>query len=130
MEPTLACLLLLTCSGAFLELFSEIVQSIVRLTTSEWKILSRQIGYEDSDSGSPVLAVFIGGSLCATAAFACPLQHMVYVMTASHLSSALLRSLYLWYSPFRPKYTMNNQSKYWKSGLPSAGNTHECECGY
>lgn len=122
-EPALACLLLLACSGAFLELFSEIVQSIVCLTTSEWKILSRHIGYEDSDSGSPVLAVFLGGSMCATAAFSCPLQYMVYVMAASNLSSALLRSFYLWYTPFRPKYTINNQSKCSKSRpMRSLGN--------
>lgn len=110
-EPAIACLLLLSCSGAFLELFSEIIRSIVSLTTSEWKILSRQIGYEDSDSGSPVLAVFIAGSLCATAAFACPLQYMVYVIATAHLSSGLIRAYYLLYTPFRPKYTNNNQSE-------------------
>lgn len=111
-EPAIACLLLLSCSGAFLELFSEIIHSIVTLTTSEWKVLSRQIGYEDSDSGSPVLAVFIAGSLCATAAFACPLQYMVYVIATAHLLSGIIRAYYLLYSPFRPKYTIINQSKY------------------
>lgn len=111
-EPAIACLLLLACCGAFLELFSEIIHTIVRFTTSDWKILSRQIGYEDGDSGSPVLAVFIAGSLCATAAFACPLQYMINVISISHLWSGLLRSYYLLYSPFRPKYTINNTSKY------------------
>lgn len=38
---------------------------IVELTKSEWKILSRQIGYEHGDSGTAVLAVFAGGSICA-----------------------------------------------------------------
>lgn len=110
-EPAVACLLLLACSGAFLELFSEIFQLIVQLTTSDWKIFSRQIGYEDSDSGSPVLAVFIGGSLCAMAAFACPLENLTYILAASQLTAGLIRAFYLMYSPFRPKYIMNNQSK-------------------
>lgn len=50
---------------ALIELFSEMFGLIVELTTSEWKIISRQIGYEHGDSGNPVLAVFCGGSICA-----------------------------------------------------------------
>lgn len=59
--PATACLLVLSCSGAFLELFPELCNIIVRLATAEWKILSRQISYESPDSGSPMLAIFIAG---------------------------------------------------------------------
>lgn len=85
---------------------------IVTLTTSDWKILTRQIGYENGDSGSPVLAIFSGGSICAMIAFACPMEVMIYLVAGSQLCAGLLRIFYLFYSPFRPKYLINNnQSK-------------------
>lgn len=110
-EPAVACLYVLICSCAFIELFSEMFHLLVTLTTSDWKILSRQIGYEHGDSGSPVLAVFIGGSICAMISFACPLQIIVYFIAGSQLFSGLLRAFYLFYSPFRPKYMANAKSK-------------------
>lgn len=110
-EPAIACLFVLVCSCAFLELFSEMFNLIVTLTTSDWKILSRQIGYEHGDSGSPVLAVFCGGSICAMISFACPLEIIVYFIAGSQLSAALIRAFYLFYSPFRPKYMVNTKSK-------------------
>lgn len=110
-EPAVACLFVLIGSCAFLELFSEMFNSIVKLTTTDWKILSRQIGYEHGDSGSPVLAVFTGGSICAMIAFACPMEIIIYFVAGSQLFSSLLRVFYLFYSPFRPKYMMNTKSK-------------------
>lgn len=110
-EPAVACLLVLTCSGAFLELFPEMYSLIVKLTTSEYKILSRQIGYENSDSGSPVLAIFTGGSLCAMLAFACPLQNLIYILAASNLCAGICRAFFLLYSPYRPKYMASNSSE-------------------
>lgn len=110
-EPAIACLFVLIGSCALIELFEQMIGLIVQLTTSEWKILSRQIGYEHGDSGSPVLAVFTGGSICAMIAFACPLEIMVYFVAGSQLFSALLRSVYLFYSPFRPKYMVNPKSR-------------------
>lgn len=83
---------------------------IVKLTTNDWKILSRQIGYESGDSGSPVLAIFTGGSICAMIAFACPMEIIIYLVAGSQLSSSILRTFYLLYSPFRPEYSPNNQS--------------------
>ena len=59
--PAGACLLMLTVTGAFLELFPELYRIIVRFATSEWRILTKQVAYESSDSGNPVLAVFIAG---------------------------------------------------------------------
>lgn len=59
--PAAACLLMLVASGALLELFPELYGLIVRFASSEWKILTKQIAYESSDSGNPVLAVFIAG---------------------------------------------------------------------
>ncbi|KAJ6647283.1 putative cationic amino acid transporter, partial [Pseudolycoriella hygida] len=103
-EPAVACLLVLTCSGAFLELFPEMYFLIVKLTTTEYKILSRQIGYENGDSGSPILAIFTGGSLCAMLAFACPLQNLITILAASNLCAGICRAFYLLYSPYRPKY--------------------------
>lgn len=111
-EPAVACLYVLICSCAFIELFSEMFHLIVTLTTSDWKILSRQIGYEHGDSGSPVLAIFIGGSICSMIAFACPLEIIIYFIAGSQLFSGLLRTFYLFYSPFRPKYMVNPKSKF------------------
>lgn len=59
--PAAACMLMLTVTGAFLELFPELYRIIVRFATSEWRILTKQIAYESSESGNPVLAVFIAG---------------------------------------------------------------------
>lgn len=61
--PAAACMLMLTVTGGFLELFPELYRIIVRFATSEWRILTKQISYESSDSGNPVLAVFIAGEL-------------------------------------------------------------------
>ncbi|XP_053959105.1 probable cationic amino acid transporter [Anastrepha ludens] len=102
--PAIACLLMLTCSAAYLELFQELYGYIVRFATAEWKVFSKQISYESPDSGNPVLAIFISGSLCAMLAFACPMQHLSYIMASSHLFAGFLRSFYLLYLPFRPKY--------------------------
>lgn len=133
--PAGACLLMLTVTGAFLELFPELYRIIVRFATSEWRILTKQIAYESSDSGNPVLAVFIAGefmdqvsealndfyipflfgyfigSLCAMLSFACPLQNLIYTLAASHLCAAFFRAFYLMYSPFRPKFILQS-SKY------------------
>ncbi|XP_037927481.1 uncharacterized protein LOC119662015 [Teleopsis dalmanni] len=106
--PAAACLLMLTCCGAFLELFPELYGIIVRFATSEWKVLSKQISYESSDSGNPVLAVFVAGSLCAMLAFACPLQNLTYMLAAGHLSAGFFRAFYLLYTPFRPKFMQQN----------------------
>ncbi|XP_055681551.1 uncharacterized protein LOC129788995 [Lutzomyia longipalpis] len=101
--PAMACLLVLACSGALMELFPEMYSLIVKLTTSEWKILAKQIGYESRDSGSPVLAIFTGGSLCAMLAFACPMENLIYILAGSHLLATIFRALYLLYTPYRPK---------------------------
>ncbi|XP_053696429.1 probable cationic amino acid transporter [Sabethes cyaneus] len=102
--PATACVLVLTCSGALLELFPEMYNQIVHLTTSEWKILAKQIGYENRDSGSPILAVFTGGSLCAMLTFACPLENLIYILAASNVLATFCRAFYLLYIPFRPQY--------------------------
>ncbi|KAH8374214.1 hypothetical protein KR200_002714, partial [Drosophila serrata] len=102
--PASACMLLLTSSAAFLELFPELYGIVVRLATSEWRILSKQISYESSESGNPVLAVFIAGSMCAMLAFACPLQHLSYTLAAGHMGGVFLRAFYLLYTPYRPKF--------------------------
>ncbi|XP_016964626.1 uncharacterized protein LOC108034278 [Drosophila biarmipes] len=102
--PASACMLLLTSSAAFLELFPELYGIVVRLATSEWRILSKQISYESSESGNPVLAVFIAGSMCAMLAFACPLQHLSYTLAAGHMGGVFLRAFYLLYVPYRPKF--------------------------
>lgn len=112
LEPAAACLLVLTCSCAFLELFPEMYNLLVALTTSDWKILSRQIGYENGDSGSPVLAIFTGGSICAMIAFACPMEFIIYLIAGSQLSASIIRAFYLLYSPFRPKCAATNQSEF------------------
>lgn len=51
-EPAMSCLYVLVASCALIELFSEMIGLIVQLTSSEWRILSRQIAYEHGDSGN------------------------------------------------------------------------------
>lgn len=104
--PAIGCLYVIACSAALLEVFTEAFQIIVRIATSEWKVLLKQISYESRDSGSPVLAVFVVGSLVAILAFACPLQNMTYVIGGAQLIAGTLRAMYFLYAPFRPK-TMN-----------------------
>lgn len=101
--PAIGCLYVIACSAALLEVFTEAIQIVVRLAKSEWKILLKQISYESRDSGSPVLAVFVAGSLVAILAFTCPLQNMTYVIAGSQLTAGVLRSSYFLYAPFRPK---------------------------
>ncbi|XP_055710209.1 probable cationic amino acid transporter isoform X2 [Phlebotomus papatasi] len=118
--PAMACLLVLTCSGALMELFPEMYALIVKLTTSEWKILAKQIGYESRDSGSPVLAIFTGGSLCAMLAFACPMENLIYILAGSHLMASIFRALYLLYTPYRPKCIQHQESSLAYTRLQSA----------
>ncbi|XP_067622964.1 solute carrier family 7 member 14 isoform X2 [Eurosta solidaginis] len=108
--PVAACLLMLCSSTAYLDLFPELYGFIVRFATSEWKLFSRHISYESSESGNPVLAIFIGGSLCAMFAFACPMQNLSYILAASHLCAGLFRSFYLLYSPYRPRFAQPSNS--------------------
>lgn len=103
--PAIACLLVITCSGALLDLYPEMIDQIVKLTKSDYKILPRQIGYENRESGSPVLAVFTGGSFCAMLAFACPLEDMTFIIAGGNLFASILRGLYLLYQPYRPKFS-------------------------
>ncbi|XP_058123900.1 uncharacterized protein LOC131281585 [Anopheles ziemanni] len=125
--PAVACLLVLTCSGALLELFPEMYTQIVQLTTSDWRILAKQIGYENRDSGSPTLTIFTGGSLCAMLAFACPLENLTYILAASNVLATLARSFHFLYLPFRPHYLeQSNESSLAYSRLntgKSAGNS-------
>lgn len=124
--PAIACLLVIACSGAILELFPEMYNLIVRLTTSDYKILARQIGYENRESGSPVLAVFIAGSLCAMLAFACPLQIMTHILAGSNLMAIMLRAMYLFYSPYRPKFIQQQaESSLSYSRLNTGSNAQE-----
>ncbi|XP_058986292.1 uncharacterized protein LOC131806331 [Musca domestica] len=124
--PAAACMLMLTVTGAFLELFPELYRIIVRFATSEWRILTKQIAYESSESGNPVLAVFIAGSLCAMLAFACPLQNLSYMLAASHLCAVFFRAFYLLYTPFRPKFILqcNTDSSLSYSRLNTEPITH------
>jgi hypothetical protein len=103
MIPAIGCLYVIACSAALLEIFTETFQIIVRLATSEWKILLKQISYESRDSESPVLAIFVCGSLVAILAFACPMQNMTFIIAGAQLLAGILRALYFLYAPFRPK---------------------------
>lgn len=101
--PAISCLFVVACSGAILEIFPETIKIIVSLATSEWKILVKQISYENRESGSPNLAIFTCGSLVAILAFACPLQNLSYMVAGCSLCAGILRAFYFLYSPFRPK---------------------------
>lgn len=105
--PPTACLLVLSCSGAIMELFPEMYHKIVELTRSDWQILPKQIGYENRESGSHVLSIFTAGSLCAMLAFACPMYNLLYILGGSHLLGVALRANYVMYIRFRPKILIN-----------------------
>lgn len=51
--PVVACLLVLSSSGAILDIFPEMYNLIVKLTKPDFKVLSKQIGHETFESGSP-----------------------------------------------------------------------------
>lgn len=109
--PAIGCLFVITCSSALLEVFTESFQIIVRFATSEWKILLKQISYESRESGNPVLAIFVCGSLVAILAFTCPMQNMTFIIAGAQLMAGMLRAFYLLYAPFRPK-SMNPKSRF------------------
>lgn len=109
--PAIGCLYVIACSAALLEVFTETFQIIVRFATSEWKILLKQISYESRDSGNPVLAIFVCGSLVAILAFACPMQNMTFIISGAQLTAGIMRAFYFLYAPFRPK-SMNPKSKH------------------
>lgn len=103
--PGVGCLYVVACSSALLEVYTEAFQVIASLASSEWKILLKQISYESRESGNPVLAIFVSGSLIAILAFACPLENMSFIIAGSYLSAGLLRAFYFLYAPLRPKTT-------------------------
>lgn len=108
--PAIGCLFVIACSAMLLEVFTETFQIIVRFATSEWKILLKQISYESRDSGNPVLAIFVCGSLVAILAFACPMQNMTFIIAGAQLTAGTMRAIYFLYAPFRPK-SMNPKSE-------------------
>ncbi|XP_050087751.1 high affinity cationic amino acid transporter 1 isoform X2 [Anopheles aquasalis] len=128
--PAVACLLVLICSSALLELFPEMYTQIAQLTKSEWRILAKQIGYESRDSGNPTLTIFTGGSLCAMLAFACPLENLTYILAASHIFATLLRSFHFLYHPLRPHYLeqQNDSSSLVYSRLSNGTNYKSRNC--
>jgi hypothetical protein len=101
--PAISCLYVISCSGILLEIFPEAFQIIVRLATSEWKILLKQIGYESRETGTAALAVFVCGSIVAILTFACPLQNLTYIIAGAQIMSSVLVSFFFLYSPYRPK---------------------------
>lgn len=101
----MSCLYVIACSGILLEIFPESFAIVTKLATSEWKILLKQIGYENRETGNASLAVFVCGSLVAILTFACPLQNLTYIIAGSHICAATFRAFFFLYSPFRPKST-------------------------
>jgi glucan phosphoethanolaminetransferase (alkaline phosphatase superfamily) len=125
---TVTCCYVLACSAALLELFPETYNIMVRLATSEWKILVRQISYENRESGSPILAIFVSGSLCASLVCFVPLQNLTFIIAGSQLCAGILRAFYFLYSPFRPKsshsrknlkefYYLSKRAKAWNQSV-------------
>lgn len=110
--PGVGCLYVIACSSALLEVYTEAFQTVATFASSEWKILLKQISYESRETGNPILAIFVSGSLIAILAFACPLENMTYIIAGSYLSSGLLRAFYYLYSPYRPKTIINPKSKF------------------
>jgi hypothetical protein len=113
--PGVGCLYVIACSSALLEVYTEAFQIVATLASSEWKILLKQISYESRETGNPILAIFVSGSLIAILAFACPLENMTYIIAGSYLCSGLLRAFYYLYSPYRPKTIINPKSKFVRS---------------
>ncbi|XP_070495033.1 probable cationic amino acid transporter isoform X2 [Chironomus tepperi] len=108
--PAISCLYIISCSGILLELFPQTFNIIVRLATSEWKILLKQIGYENRETGNPSLAIFLSGSLIAILTFACPLQNLTFIIAGAQLCHGILVAIFFLYSPHRPKVTETKHS--------------------
>lgn len=106
----MSCLYVIACSGIILEIFPEAFAIITRLASSEWKILLKQIGYENRETGNASLAVFVCGSFVAILTFASPLQNLTYIIAASNISANVLRAFFFFYHPFRPKSTHNKRN--------------------
>lgn len=103
--PAMSCLYVIACSGILLEIFPEAFSIITRLATSEWKILLKQIGYENRETGNASLSVFVCGSLVATLVFVCPLQNLTYIIAGANISAGFLRAFFFLYYPCRPRTT-------------------------
>lgn len=101
--PAISCLYIISSSGILLEIFPETYKIVVRLATSEWRVLLKQIGYENRDTGSPALAVFVCSSLICILTFACPLQNLTYIIAGAQLFQGCFIAFYFLYSPHRPK---------------------------
>lgn len=99
----MCCLYVIACSGILLEVFPQAFAIVTRLATSEWKILLKQIGYENRETGNASLSVFVCGSLVAILTFACPLQNLTFIIAGANISAGILRAFFFLYYPFRPK---------------------------
>lgn len=110
----MSCLYVIACSGILLEIFPEAFSIIARLATSEWKILLKQIGYENRETGNASLSVFVCGSLVATLVFVCPLQNLTYIIAGANISAGFLRALFFLYYPYRPKSSNVKRKKFLK----------------
>lgn len=80
--PIVACLLVLSSSGAILDIFPEMYRLIVKLTKPDFKVLSKQIGHETFESGSPgkLFLFCFNNILCDY--FSCLLQFSLYSLVA------------------------------------------------
>ncbi|KAG5675287.1 hypothetical protein PVAND_005199 [Polypedilum vanderplanki] len=99
----MSCLYVIAGSGMLLEIFPETYEIVVALASSEWKVLLKQIGYENRETGSPALAIFLCGSLVAILTFACPMQNLTFIIAGSQLLHGCFAAFFFLYSAYRPK---------------------------
>ncbi|XP_026464420.1 uncharacterized protein LOC113366999 [Ctenocephalides felis] len=89
----MSCLSLVGLTGAIIDLFSALPAMLSRLASPPWRLLARSLLYESPESGSPVLAIFVAGSLCAILSFAFPIYVLVRVSAAGVLISGTISAL-------------------------------------
>jgi hypothetical protein len=99
----MSCLYVIASSGILMEIFPETYEIVVALASSDWRVLLKQIGYENRETGSPALAIFVCGSLVCILTFACPMQNLTFIIAGAQLLHGCFAAFFFLYSPFRPK---------------------------
>ncbi|XP_050301326.1 probable cationic amino acid transporter [Anthonomus grandis grandis] len=95
-----ACLLLT-------EVLPNVYLTFVCLAGKTWKLFISSLQYQSGTTGAPVLAIFGAGSLAAILAFACPLSHLIRLLSATTLIKGILNSFFLVYVRYRPDIIFN-----------------------
>ncbi|XP_066156787.1 solute carrier family 7 member 14 [Euwallacea fornicatus] len=93
------------CSVCLLltEVLPTVYMTFVHLAGKEWRVFVSSLQYQTRTTGAPVLAIFAAGSLAAILAFACPLSHLIKLLSAASLIKCVLVSCQMIGTRYRPQ---------------------------